>query len=77
MAQRLAGRLASLNKFILRSIEWGLSFFEVLKSAKGLLVGTFSAASLWRAEELSNKAENALPTFARGSSIAISINFAV
>jgi hypothetical protein len=33
-AQRLAGRLASLNRFISRSGERNLPFFEVLKSAK-------------------------------------------
>jgi hypothetical protein len=33
-AQRLAGRLASLNKFISRSPERNLPFFEILKSAK-------------------------------------------
>jgi hypothetical protein len=33
-AQRLTGRLASLNKFISRSAERNLPFFEVLKSAK-------------------------------------------
>jgi hypothetical protein len=33
-AQRLAGRLASLNKFISRSAERNLPFFEILKSAK-------------------------------------------
>jgi hypothetical protein len=33
-AQRLAGRLASLNKFISRSAELSLPFFKVLKSAK-------------------------------------------
>jgi hypothetical protein len=33
-AQRLAGRLASLNKFIPRSAERNLPFFEVLKSAE-------------------------------------------
>jgi hypothetical protein len=32
-AQRLAGRLASLNRFISRSAERNLPFFEVLKSA--------------------------------------------
>ena len=32
-AQRLTGRLASLNRFILRSVERILPFFEVLKSA--------------------------------------------
>src|SRR5688572_6117340 len=33
-AQRLTGRLASLNRFIFRSAERNLPFFEVLKSAK-------------------------------------------
>jgi hypothetical protein len=33
-AQRLSGRLASLNRFISRSTERNLPFFEVLKSAE-------------------------------------------
>jgi hypothetical protein len=33
-AQRLTGRLASLNRFISRSAERNLPFFKVLKSAK-------------------------------------------
>jgi hypothetical protein len=33
-AQRLAGRLASLNRFISRSAERNLPFFKILKSAK-------------------------------------------
>jgi hypothetical protein len=33
-AQRLAGRLASLNRFISRLAERNLPFFEILKSAK-------------------------------------------
>jgi hypothetical protein len=33
-AQRLTGRLAPLNRFISRSAERNLPFFEVLKSAK-------------------------------------------
>jgi hypothetical protein len=33
-AQRLTGRLASLNRFISRSPERNLPFFEILKSAK-------------------------------------------
>jgi hypothetical protein len=33
-AQRLTGRLASLNRFISRSIERNLPFFKVLKSAE-------------------------------------------
>jgi hypothetical protein len=33
-AQRLAGRLTSLNRFISRSTERNLPFFEILKSAE-------------------------------------------
>jgi hypothetical protein len=33
-AQRLTGRLASLNRFISRSAERNLPFFEILKSVK-------------------------------------------
>jgi hypothetical protein len=33
-AQRLTGRLASLNRFISRSVERNLPFFEMLKSAE-------------------------------------------
>jgi hypothetical protein len=33
-AQRLASRLASLNRFISRSAERNLPFFEILKSAE-------------------------------------------
>jgi hypothetical protein len=33
-AQRLAGRLASLNRFISKSAERNMPFFEILKSAK-------------------------------------------
>jgi hypothetical protein len=32
LAQRLVGRLAALNRFISRSMERGLPFFEVLKN---------------------------------------------
>ena len=38
-AQRLTGRLASLNRFISRSAERNLPFFEVLKSAEVLQWG--------------------------------------
>jgi hypothetical protein len=38
-AQRLTGRLASLNRFISRSAERILPFFEVLKSAEVFLWG--------------------------------------
>jgi hypothetical protein len=40
VAQRLTGRLASLNRFISRSVERNLPFFEVLKSAKVFQWGT-------------------------------------
>jgi hypothetical protein len=33
-AQRLTGRLASLNRFISRSAERNMPFFEILKSAE-------------------------------------------
>jgi hypothetical protein len=33
-AQRLAGRLASLNRFISRSAERNMPFFEILKSVE-------------------------------------------
>jgi hypothetical protein len=33
-AQRLTGRLTSINRFISRSVERNLPFFEVLKSVK-------------------------------------------
>jgi hypothetical protein len=40
-AQRLAGRLASLNRFISRSAERNLPFFEILKSAEVFQWGPF------------------------------------
>jgi hypothetical protein len=40
-AQRLTGRLASLNRFISRSTERNLTFFEVLKSVKVFQWGPF------------------------------------
>jgi hypothetical protein len=39
-AQKLTGRLASLNRFISRSAERNLPFFDVLKSAKVLQWGS-------------------------------------
>jgi ribonuclease HI len=39
-AQRLAGRLASLNRFIARTAERNLPFFEILKSAEVFQWGT-------------------------------------
>jgi hypothetical protein len=59
--QRLAGRVASLNQYISRPAERSLPFFIVLKSVEVFLVGTFSAASFRRAEELSDIADNTLP----------------
>jgi hypothetical protein len=50
-AQRLAGRLASLNRFISRSAERNLPFFEILKSAK---VFQWGSAQQKTFEELSN-----------------------
>jgi hypothetical protein len=38
-AQQLAGRLASLNRFIPRSVERNLPFFEILKSVEVFLWG--------------------------------------
>jgi hypothetical protein len=38
-AQRLAGRLASLNRFISRSAERNMPFFEILKSAEVFQLG--------------------------------------
>ena len=32
LAQRLVGRLATLNRFVSRSVEQGIPFFEVLKT---------------------------------------------
>jgi ribonuclease HI len=48
-AQRLAGRLASLNRFISRSAERNLPFFEILKSAE---VFQWGSAQLRAFEEL-------------------------
>jgi hypothetical protein len=45
-AQRLAGRFASLNRFISRSAERNMPFFEILKSAEAFSVGSGSAKGL-------------------------------
>jgi hypothetical protein len=60
-AQRLTGRLASQNRFISRSAERNLPFFEVLKSAE----------SLRRAEAVSDRPNDANSTNARGSFVAV------
>jgi hypothetical protein len=49
-AQRLAGRLASLNRFISRSAKRNLPFFEILKAAEVFQWGPGSAKSLRRVE---------------------------
>jgi hypothetical protein len=66
-AQRLAGRLASLNRFISRSAERNLPFFEILKSAEVFQWGPDSAKSLERVEAMLDWFNNINSTFARGS----------
>jgi hypothetical protein len=61
-AQRLAGRLASLNRFISRLAERNLPFFEILKSAS-LSMGSSSAESLRGAEAVLDRFNNSNPTF--------------
>jgi hypothetical protein len=51
-AQRLAGRLASLNRFISRSAERNLPFFEILKSVEVFQWGSAQQKSLRRAEAI-------------------------
>lgn len=46
--QRLVGRFASLNKFISRSVERNLPFFEVLKSTKVFQSGQLNNMPLMR-----------------------------
>ena len=75
-AQRLPGRLASLNKFISRSAERSLSFFKVLKLAEVFQWGPL-ATSHRRIEGLSNKANNTFSSFARGSSVTLCISFVI
>jgi hypothetical protein len=58
-AQRLAGRLASLNRFISRSAERNLPFFEILKSAEVFQWGP--------AQQLLDRSNNTNSTFVRGS----------
>jgi hypothetical protein len=65
-AQRLTGRLASLNRFISRSAERNLPFFEVLVS-RSLSMGTNPAKSLRRTEAVFNRIDNLNPTIVRNS----------
>jgi hypothetical protein len=51
-AQRLTGRLASLNRFISISAERNLPFFEILKSAEVFSVGSSSAKGFQRVEAI-------------------------
>jgi hypothetical protein len=51
-AQQLAGRLASLNRFISRSAERNLPFFEILKSADVFQWAPAQQKSLRRAEAI-------------------------
>jgi hypothetical protein len=62
-AQRLTGRLASLNRFISRSAERNLPFFEVLKSKS--FNGTSLAKGLRRFETIFYTVNNLDSTFIR------------
>jgi hypothetical protein len=64
--QRLAGRLASLNRFISISAERNLPFFEILKSAK-FSNGSGSAKGFRRVKAILDRLDNSNSTFARGS----------
>jgi hypothetical protein len=64
-AQRLTGRLASLNRFISRSVESNLPFFEVLKSAKDFSMWTNSTKGFRRAEAISDTTNNIDSTYVR------------
>jgi hypothetical protein len=76
-AQRLTGRLASLNRFISRSAERNLPFFEVLKVSRSFSMGISPAKSLRRAEAVSDRFNNLNSTNARGSSAAVCGSFAL
>jgi hypothetical protein len=70
-AQQLTGRLASLNRFISRSTERNLPFFEVLKSVEVFQWGSIQQKSFRSAEAIFNRADNFNPTFVRSSIAAI------
>jgi hypothetical protein len=63
-AQRLTGRLASLNRFISRSVERNLPFFEVLKTAEVLHWGPTQQKAF---EAVFDRIDNLNPTLVRNS----------
>jgi hypothetical protein len=64
-AQILIWRLASLNRFISRSAERNLPFFEVLKSTEVFQWGPVQQKSLRRSEAISDTTNNIDSTFVR------------
>jgi hypothetical protein len=76
-AQRLTGRLASLNRFISRSAERNLPFFEILKPAEVFSVGSGSTKGFRRVEAILDLFDNTNSTFARGSIALICGSFAL
>jgi hypothetical protein len=62
-AQRLAGRLASLNRFISRSAERNLPFLKNTEISRTLPVGSGSTKSLRRAKAIFDRFDNSNPTF--------------
>src|SRR5688500_12075168 len=75
-AQRLTGRLASLNRFISRSAERNLPFFEVLKSAEVFQWGPAQQKAFEELKQYLIDLANINPTFARGSIALICCSFA-
>jgi hypothetical protein len=75
-AQRLAERLASLNRFI-EVCGAKLSIFRSVEVIGSIPVGTSTIASFRRTKAVSNSVNNPLPTIARGSSIALYLSFVV
>jgi hypothetical protein len=65
-AQRLVRRLASLNRFISRSTERNLPFFEILKSTEVFKWGP-AAKGFRRIKAILNRLDNINSTFTRGS----------
>jgi hypothetical protein len=65
-AQRLAGRLASLNRFISRSAERNMPFFEILKSAE-VFNGSSSVEGFRRIKTIPDRPDNFNSTIIRNS----------
>jgi hypothetical protein len=65
-AQRLAGRLASLNRFISRSVERNLPFFDT-KISQSFPMGSSSAKGFRRVKAILDRLDNSNSIFARGS----------